>query len=183
MVLIEQKKFWGMEKMDEELKEEFRKIWNKIKELEEKNINQPANKETPNSKENLPLSEEIEIFCKNFGMEKNNLKYLIDFQKDYPRLTILPREKIRRKLQLNCLLTLSVIYTKIYRKELSEKEVRELFKISRIPMGRMDKLYSSKNFLRFFSKSGGSIKFTWAGEQEGIKEIKEMIKNETGTSK
>ena len=169
--------------MDDEVKKEFDKIWEKIKELEISNVNSEELKEEKVPKKESggyrSLSKEITTFCENFNIEEGDLKYLIDFQVSYPRLTTLPKEKIRKKLQSECLLVLGLIYSKVYQKDLLQVEVRNLFNLSRITTDRMDKLYSSKYFIKFFNKSGKNIKLSWAGEQEGIKKIKEMIKNET----
>jgi len=71
------------------------------------------------------------------------------------------------------------VIVRVYGKKLSEKILRDLFKLNRIPLERMDKLYSSVPFKKFFSKSKSDIKLSWAGEQEGIKKIKESLENET----
>jgi len=171
--------------MDEEIQKRFEAIEKEVKELKEKMgigenkiITKEENIVTDNN-----LETEISIFCKNNQIEGVRLKYKIDFQKDFPRLINLPRESVRTSLQFSVLILLSPLIYRVYKKSFSRDLIKELFVLNRIPTERMDKLYESPKFIQLFSKSGADIKLSWAGEQEGIKRLKELIENETNTSK
>jgi len=168
------------QKMNKEIKQEFKSIWGKIRELEIKigGKNEPKIK-TENLDNNL--EEEIGVFCKNNNLDLDKLKYEIDFQEDLPRLINIPKEKVRTKLQFSTIILLAPIIYRIYKKILSEEIMRALFELNRIPQERMDKLYDSPPFKKYFTKSGTSIKLSWAGELEGVKNIKQLIENETNT--
>ncbi|GEM_PF-3865291 len=169
---------------EEEIKTEFGKIWNKIRELEEKNkksgINVGLNQE---SMPNNSLESELKIFCKNNDLDEKRLRYEIDFQEVYPHIINHPKEKVRTKLQFKVLILLAPLYLRVYGKTLSENTIRGIFELNRVPLERMDKLYNSPPFKKFFTKSATNIKLSWAGEQEGINKLKELIENETNNRK
>jgi len=157
--------------MDEEIKLEFEKLWEKVNELEDK-FNEESNVDEKTPQKNSHLSGEIGIFCKNNQIEENRLKEIIEFQENFPRLINLPQDTIRKKIQFNSLIMLAPIYFRVYKKKLFEKTLRELFELNRIPLERLDKLYSSKEFKKFFNKSGTEIKLLWVGEQKGVNRLK-----------
>ncbi len=168
--------------MDKDVLEELQKIWKKLRELEFKANTENIDVEKQEVKSNL--EENIKLFCKNNQINEGSLKYEIDFQEDLPRMINLPKENVRTKLQFNTLIALSFIIYRVYDKKLSEELVRNLLDLNKIPVDRMDKLYSSPDFKKFYSKSGQNIKISWAGEKESIKIIKELVsKNETNTSR
>lgn len=170
---------------EEEIKQEFEKIWKKIKELEE---NQKGSSEIIIKPKQADVSDnalgsEIKIFCKNNGLDENRLKYEIDFQEEYPRIINLPKEKVRTNLQFKVLILLAPLFYRVYGKTLSQDIIRNIFELNRVPLERMDKLYNSPSFKKFFTKSSVNIKLSWAGEQEGISKLKELIENgKTGNS-
>lgn len=169
---------------EEKIKNEFEKLWKKVNELEEKiETKIKVQLKTENTEENNRLKNEIKIFCKNNDIDEDKLNYEIDFQEEFPRVINFPKEKVRTNLQFKVLILLAPLYYKIYGKTLSQNSIRNLFELNRVPLERMDKLYNSAPFKKFFSKSGTNIKISWAGEQEGIKKIKELTENETNTSK
>ena len=171
--------------MNEEIKKEFEEIRRRLDKLEGKSQSTTIFS-TPQEKENKKsdyLESEIKVFCKNNGLDENRLKYEIDFQEEYPRIINLPKERIRTNLQFKTLILLAPIYYRIYGKNLSPNIIKNLFGLNRIPLERLDKLYNSPLFKKFFTKSKAGIKLSWAGEQEGIKKLKELIENETNTKK
>ena len=167
---------------DEEIKKEFEKIWERIKELEGK-LDNKTKIEIKTGNSDNKLEDEIKIFCKNNRIDEKILKYQIDFQEDFPHLINTSKEKVRTKIQFNIIILLAPIIYRVYKKNLSEGTIRVLFELNRIPLERMDKLYDSPPFKKFFTKSGTNIKLSWAGELEGIKKLKELIENETNTPK
>ena len=133
--------------------------------------------------DNKEASLEIDTFCRSLELESEKVRYLVDFQKSFPRLIEPIKEKKRTALQFKALMILGLIYKRCYGREIDSEKIRELFKFSRISTDRMDKLYASSNFKKYFSKKDKNIKFSWAGEKEAEKMIVELIKNETDTQK
>jgi len=158
--------------MDEETKQEIERIWKKVTEIETLIGNKPKIPQNCNTKYS-----EIENFCKNIEISEEELRNKIDFQ-DMPRLTFAFKEKSRTKIQFKSLMVLALLCKKIYSKSLTEGEILKLFKFSKVPSERMDKLYSSTSFKKYFSKTKDQVNCSWAGEKESEKIIKNLIKNE-----
>ncbi|MFW6027021.1 MAG: hypothetical protein ACOCRX_11860 [Candidatus Woesearchaeota archaeon] len=162
---------------EQEIKQEFEKVWDKLHELEEKLNGKSSSSSQIIGKKDDTLDSEIKIFCKNNDIDEERLRYEIDFQKEYPRIINIPNEKVRTNRQYKALILLAPIYYRIYGKTLSSDALKELFILNRIPLERLDKLYNSPLFKKFFTKSKKDIRLSWAGEQEGIKKLKELIEN------
>jgi hypothetical protein len=161
--------------MDEEIKKEFEKVWKKMQELE---LNKTAFsltvKDTASSSNSIK-SLNIKEFSIANEINEESLRTFIDFQPNQPRLTNIPKDAIRTQIQFKAILILGIIYEKIYDQNLSNQSVIDLFCFSKIPTERMDKLYESPMFTKYFSKSGKDIKLSWAGEKEAIKMLKETV--------
>ena len=160
-----------MEKITRILEEHEKRIFQLeqilIGKKEQENFNHP---------ELSNIQDEIIAFSDNLGIKEEKIMELIDFQEKLPRLMNVPKEKTRAKLQAKSLMLLSILSVRVYKLSLNTKIIKDLFTLSRVPMERMDKLYSSTIFKRYFSKSGENIKFSWAGEKEAEKMILEIVK-------
>jgi len=167
---------------EEEIKQKFEKLWERVKELEAKIGKKEA---TPEKLRKKGFKEEtnIEKFSRSLGINEKALRFKIDFQDEMPRLMEIPKGKTRTKTQYKSLMVLGILYKKIYDQSIDNNKIIRLFHLSKIPTERLDKLYGSPMFNKFFTKSKNEIRFSWAGEKEAEKLIKELIENETNTSK
>lgn len=174
--------------MNEEIREELDRIWKEFEKVKDKlkrieghpsfKVDDGLKNNISSMKsigENSSIVSSVKVFCENNKIDFNDFSKLIQIQDNFPKLIKLPVEKIRKKIQINSLLILAPIYYRGYGRNLSEKNIRKLFSINNVPSERMDKLYSSKPFKKFFGKSGTKITLKWAGETEGIKKINEII--------
>ena len=162
--------------MDDEIRNKFEEIGKRLTKIEKMLFNEDPLKKI--ERISLGLDQEIKSFCENLEISEEKLRYKIDFQEDIPRLMFELKEVFRTNLQFRALMILGLLYIKIYNKEINAKILNDLFKRSKIPTERFDKLSNSPNFRKYFNKKGGEIKFSWAGEQEAKKEISNLVKND-----
>lgn len=127
--------------------------------------------------EKIDIEESLESFAKILKTEVDRLREIFDFQDNYVRFYEPPVEgKIRKKIQINALVPLSVIMHEVYKIKIID--ACDLLEKSHVPSDRLDLLYTYKEFNKFFTGQKRNLKITWLGIKEGKKRIKELLNNE-----
>lgn len=158
------------------LKEGTNLIHDLIKDTKEFFLSMQQEKTVSPIPQKIDIEESLEYFAKTLKTEAEKLKLIFDFQDNYVRFYEPPSEKIRKKIQLCALIPLATIMHEVYKIKIIDAV--DLLVKNHVNSDRLDLLYTSKEFIKFFTGKKKNLKITWLGIKEGKQRIRKLLNDE-----